>query len=89
MIILLFNFDLPGLCFNSQLDWNYYLSRLDGSIYYEGYKNQQWKKVGQNWTTAERLLLGRSDAYIEMNPADNYKKYPVGVFVGDVYDPNG
>ena len=51
--------------------------------------NQQWKKVGENWTTAERLLLGRSDAFIEMDPADNYKKYPVGVFVGDVYDPNG
>jgi hypothetical protein len=24
-----------------------------------------------------------------MNPTDNYRKYPIGVFFGDVYDPNG
>ena len=79
----------PGLCFNSQIDWNYYLERADGDIYYEGYINQQWKKVGENWTTAERLSHESSVAFIEMSPTDNYRKYPIGVFLGDVYDPNG
>ena len=58
-------------------------------ITYEGYINQKWTKVGENWTTSERLALGRTDALIEMNPANNHKKYPVGVFVGDAYDPTG
>ena len=56
---------------------------------FEGYKNQQLERVGENWTTLERIPFGRSEAFIEMNPANNYKKCPVGVFVGDVFDPNG
>ena len=78
-----------GLCFNSLIDWNYYLVKEDGKIFYEGYKNGQLRKVGNNWRTSERIILGRTDAFLEMNPDDNYKKYPVGSFVGDVYDPNG
>lgn len=84
-----YQFFLKGICFNSLVDWNYYLTRVNGKINYQGYKNTQWIKAGVNWTTSERILLSGSDAFIEMNPADNYKKYPVGRFFGDIYDPNG
>ena len=78
-----------GVCINSIIDKNYYLSSHEGSIYYEGYKNTQWKKVGENWTTSDRLSFTDNEAFIEMNPADNHNKYPVGIFTGDVYDPIG
>ena len=71
------NLFYSGNCFNTLLDWNYYLKKNDGMITYEGYINQKWTKVGENWTTSERLALGRTDALIEMNPANNHKKYPV------------
>ena len=69
------------------IDWNYYLTRLDGEVQYEGYKNSHLKKVGVNWTTSN--LFTSHEAFIEMNPEDNYKKYPVGFFIGDIIDPNG
>ena len=78
---------VTGLCVNSLIDWNFYLTRLDGEVQYEGYKNSHIKKVGENWTSSN--LFTSQEAFIEMNPADNNKKYPVGFFIGDVIEPNG
>ena len=77
---------LKGVCNNSPIDWNYYLTRQEGEIYFEGYKNEQWKKVGNKWITSNYQVS--NDAYLEMSPADNSKMYPVGFFVGNIYDPN-
>ena len=58
-------------------------------IYYEGYVNSQWKRIGEYWKNEERIKLNRSKATIEMNPTDHNKKYPVDVFFGHVFDPSG
>ena len=77
---------LKGLCDNSQIDWNYYLTSLDGEVFYEGYINEQWKNAGNKWKTSNNLM--KDVAFVEMNPAENSNKYPVGFFLGDMYDPN-
>ena len=48
-----------------------------------------WTLEGDYWITSERLKLQGLDAFIRMNPVDNYKKYPIGVFSGEIFDPNG
>ena len=55
-----------------------YLTRLDGEVQYECYKNSHMKKVGENKTTSN--LLTSQKAFMEMNPADYNMKYPVGFF---------
>ena len=74
---------------NSQLDWNYYLSNDDVGVFYEGYRNSAWRKNGKSWIVSERLDVEGSETFFEMNPEDNNKKYPIGVFTGDMFDPNG
>ena len=86
LVSLQFVLLLKGVCNNSPIDWIYYLTREAGEIFYEGYKNEQWKKVGGNWVTSN--YLNDNNAFIEMNTADNSKQYPVGSFMGDIYDPN-
>ena len=58
-------------------------------IYYEGYVNSQWKKIGALWRNEERIKLNKSRAVIEMNPNDNNKKYPIGLFFANMFDPSG
>ena len=69
------------------MDWNYYLERKDGKIFYEGYRNSKFYKDDTNWVIEERLPLGKSVASLKMKPDD--KIYPVGVFNADVLDKNG
>ena len=68
--------------------WIGILDKIAGRIISEGFRilvGKGWRY----WTTSDRLLIGQTDIFVEMNPANDYKKYPVSVFVGDVYDPNG
>ena len=48
------------------------------------------KKDGEIWiASTPNGIYSTLNAFIEMSPANNYKKYPIGFFIGDVFDPNG
>ena len=59
----------------------------NGEIYYEVYVKNQWRKDGDYWKNEDRLKLDSTKAVIEMNPAENTKNYPIGMFYGDMIDP--
>ena len=75
-----------GLCANSFLDWNYYLKEKDGKIFYEGFRDAKISKVGVIWKTSYQIS---NETFISMNTTENKMQYPVGVFKGLHYDPNG
>ena len=77
-----------GICFYSQMEWNYYLVNTGTEIYYEGYINQQLRYNGSHWKIGERIVLNRNKAVLEMDPKDNGDFYPIGHFFGDMFEPN-
>ena len=84
-----FNHLYVGLCFNSEIDWNYYLTRKNGQISYEGYKNSEFVKDSRNWVIGERLPLRRSVASLTLKSDERVENHPVGVYLADVLDKNG
>ena len=69
------------------MDWNYYLGVIGTEIYYEGYIKQKWKYSGSYWKGGERSELNRKRAIVEMDPQENGKNFPIGHFIGDVFEP--
>ena len=71
------------------IDWNYYLERKDGNIFYEGYKNSKFSKDDTTWMMGERIALGKNEASLTVSQDEEGREYPVGVFSADVLDKNG
>ena len=58
---------------------------------YEGYKYSQWILQGENWIVDERQDTSGDTMrnILKMKPAESGKKYPFGVFQGEIIDKNG
>ena len=65
------------------------MTRKNGQISYEGYKNSEFVKDSRNWVIGERLPLRRSVASLTLKSDEREENHPVGVFLADVLDKNG
>ena len=86
-----FNFQIiifAGICPGSSIDVNFYLTKHDGEIQYEGFRNSQIKRYDGNWISSERTNFGRSNAYFEMSSSEKDARYPLGMFKAKMFDPS-